>query len=179
MTIQLVPFHSAHYEHVIKEISDASFLMQWGGPMFHYPLTAKQLESYKATGDEPDASVRIYTAISETNDLPVGHIALGGIDLENYSARIGKVLIAEKNRGMGFGHRMVNEMLTMGFHELCLHRISLGVFDFNIPAIKTYENTGFQKDGLLRDVRRVGDAYWSLWEMSILEEEWRNLQKQK
>lgn len=179
MTIQLVPFHSAHYEHVIKEISDASFLMQWGGPMFHYPLTAKQLESYKATGDEPDASVRIYTAISETNDLPVGHIALGGIDLENYSARIGKVLIAEKNRGMGFGHRMVNEMLTMGFHELCLHRISLGVFDFNIPAIKAYENAGFQKDGLLRDVRRVGDAYWSLWEMSILEEEWRNLQKQK
>lgn len=179
MTIQLVPFHESHFQHVIREISDAAFLMQWGGPTFQYPLTVNQLESYKATGDAPDAPVRIYTAIHRTSGLPAGHIALGGIDLENHSARIGKVLIAKENRGMGMGKKMVKEVLAVGFQELCLHRISLGVFDFNISAIKAYEKAGFQKEGLLRDVRKMGDAYWSLWEMSVLEEEWRNLQKQQ
>ena len=31
---------------------------------------------------------------------------------------------------------------------------------------------GFIKEGLLRDSSKNGDEYWSLWEMSILEDEW-------
>jgi RimJ/RimL family protein N-acetyltransferase len=61
----------------------------------------------------------------------------------------------------------------MGFEKFGLHKISLGVFDFNEGAIKCYEGVGFKKEGLLRDSRRVGDSYWNLYEMSILEDEWR------
>jgi len=28
-------------------------------------------------------------------------------------------------------------------------------------------------EGLLRDVRQVGDVFWSVYSMSILEDEWR------
>jgi RimJ/RimL family protein N-acetyltransferase len=47
------------------------------------------------------------------------------------------------------------------------------VYDFNTAAISCYEKVGFSKDGLLRDVKKYGDAYWSLFEMSILETEWK------
>ncbi|MEP7355806.1 MAG: GNAT family protein, partial [Anaerolineales bacterium] len=60
------------------------------------------------------------------------------------------------------------------FEELALHRISLYVFDFNAAAIAAYEHAGLVKEGLLRDVRRVGDKFWSVYQMSMLEDEWHH-----
>jgi RimJ/RimL family protein N-acetyltransferase len=98
---------------------------------------------------------------------------LGKIDRKNKSARVGKVLVGDKNtRGKGIGQQMIKEILKIAFDELQLHRVSLGVFDFNVSAIACYEKAGFIKEGLLRDSRKNGDEYWSLWEMSILENEW-------
>ena len=76
-------------------------------------------------------------------------------------------------RGSGIGQQMIKAILKIGFEELGLHRISLGVFDFNEAAIRCYEKAGFTREGLLRDVRKPKDTYWNLIEMSILEDEWR------
>jgi RimJ/RimL family protein N-acetyltransferase len=67
---------------------------------------------------------------------------------------------------------LMEEILKVAFDELNLHRVSLGVFDFNLSAIACYEKAGFIKEGLLRDARKNDDEYWNLWEMSILEDEW-------
>jgi RimJ/RimL family protein N-acetyltransferase len=75
-------------------------------------------------------------------------------------------------RGQGIGRLMIEEILKIAFRELKLHRVSLGVFDFNKSAIACYEKAGFVKEGLLRDSVRMGNEYWNLWEMSILESEW-------
>lgn len=173
MIIRLIPFQQEHFQQLIDAVTSAAFLMQWAGPSFDYPLTNEQLETYKITAEEPNASARIFTAIDKKSGSPVGHIALGNIDRKNRSARIGKVLIFEQWRGRGAAGIMVNEILATAFQELLLHRVSLGVFDFNTPAAAVYEKAGFQKEGLLRDIRKVEDSYWSLWEMSILEDEWR------
>lgn len=68
---------------------------------------------------------------------------------------------------------MVVELLKIAFDNLSLHRVELGVFAFNESAIKSYEKVGFVKEGLLRDFRKVKDDYWNLWQMSILENEWK------
>lgn len=53
--------------------------------------------------------------------------------------------------------------------------ISLGQIDnLNKSAISCYEKIGFVKEGLLRESKRVGETYWNLWEMSMLEYEWNN-----
>ncbi|MNP78416.1 hypothetical protein D3C76_1760270 [compost metagenome] len=68
---------------------------------------------------------------------------------------------------------MIDEALRIGFEEEKLHRISLGVFDFNVSAIRCYEKAGFVQEGLIRDARRYEDTFWNLIEMSILENEWK------
>jgi RimJ/RimL family protein N-acetyltransferase len=70
---------------------------------------------------------------------------------------------------------MLNLSLRVGFDEVGLHRIELLVFDFNLAAIACYEHAGLVKEGRLRDVRRMGDSYWSVYQMSMLEDEWRAL----
>ncbi|MFB6468797.1 GNAT family N-acetyltransferase [Cytobacillus sp. Hz8] len=110
----------------------------------------------------------------------IGHISLGRIDRRNQAARIGKVLVGEKEvRGQGIGQKMLEAVLKIAFDELHLHRVSLGVFDFNYPAIACYERVGFKKEGLLRDSSKIGDSYWNMWEMSILEDEWKSRNQMK
>jgi RimJ/RimL family protein N-acetyltransferase len=67
---------------------------------------------------------------------------------------------------------MVRRVVQVGFERLRLHRIDLVVFDFNASAIACYERAGFLKEGCLREARRIGEEYWSLVQMSILETEW-------
>jgi RimJ/RimL family protein N-acetyltransferase len=105
----------------------------------------------------------------------IGHIELNEIDRANGSARVCRVLVGEaEQRGRGVGQAMLRQILALAFGDLGLHRVDLGVFDFNLAAIACYEKVGFAHEGRFRDARRMpGGRYWSVLQMSILEDEWR------
>ena len=174
--ITLQYFEHTDFEQLIEWSGDDEFLLQWAGPQFQSPLTRDQLSNYlKEANDKNTSNKFIYKVIDESTNQIVGHISLGGIDRYNRSGRIGKVLVGNQFRGKGYGKRMMYEILRIGFEELNLHRISLGVFDFNNSAITCYERSGFVREGLIRDARRYKDTFWNLIEMSILEDEWRSV----
>lgn len=171
--IELKYFESSDFKQLIDWIDSPEFLIQWSGPAFTYPLNDKQLEKYIENANNENAETLVYKVMDKEMGEVIGHISLRNIDRKNKSARMGKVLVGNKNsRGKRIGQQMIKEILNIAFDQLQLHRVSLGVFDFNISAITCYEKAGFIKEGLLRDFRKNGDEYWSLWEMSILENEW-------
>lgn len=174
--LKLEPFTQADFHQLINWIPNSSFALQWGGPAFTYPLTVEQLENYVKDANTANASKYIFKAVDESTNKVIGHISIGKVDRINVSARIGKVLIGQsESRGNGYGTQLMYAALTFAFEKLNLHKVSLGVFDFNTPAIKCYEKVGFQKEGLLRDARKHGDEYWNLIEMGILKDEWRSI----
>ncbi|RLL41326.1 N-acetyltransferase [Oceanobacillus piezotolerans] len=176
--IRLRFFKRSDFQQLIDWIETPEFLSQWGGSMFSFPLTEQQLEEYLKDANNDHSRFLIYCVVEEETGSVIGHISLGNIDRNNKSARVGKVLVGDKNvRGKGIGLQMMNEILKVAFDELKLHRVSLGVFDFNTSAITCYEKAGFTKEGLLRDYRKCGDEYWNMWEMSMLENEWKGLDK--
>ncbi|MGJ9459836.1 GNAT family N-acetyltransferase [Oceanobacillus sp. CF4.6] len=171
--IQLEFFETSDFQQLINWIETPELLLQWGGPAFDFPLTVNQLEKYIENANCDNSDTLVYKVIDKETEAVIGHISLGKIDRKNRSARIGKVLVGNENvRGKGIGEQMIKEILQIAFDDLCLHRISLGVYDFNVPAISCYEKVGFVKEGLLRDAAKNGDEYWSSYEMSILEKEW-------
>lgn len=88
----------------------------------------------------------MYKVINKETSSVISHISLGKIDRKNKSARVGKVLVGDKNiREKGIGQLMMSEILKISFDQLNLHRVSLGVFDFNTSAIACYEKVGFKK----------------------------------
>ena len=172
--IQLKHFEKSDIKRLVDWIDSPAFLLQWAGSAFQYPLTEEQLESYIENANREGTDVLIYKGIDLETGKVVGHISLGRIDRKHRSARVGKVLVGDHSiRGKGIGGQMIAEVLKTAFDELNMHRVSLGVFDFNTGAIVCYEKAGFVKEGLLRDCRINGNEYWSMWEMSILEHEWR------
>lgn len=172
--IRLEYFDRQDFDLLISWIDSPEFLIQWAGPNFSYPLNEDQLNQYIKGANKKHSQAYIYKVVLNKTNATIGHISLKNVDIKNRSARIGKVLLGDTSiRGKGIGQKMVTAILEIAFNDLSLHRVSLGVFDFNESAIRSYEKVGFVKEGLLRDVRKVDDEYWSLWEMSILEDEWR------
>lgn len=151
--------------------TDEAFLMQWAGPLFRHPLTEEQLLDHWGpviAGTQPDT--RFYR-IEDGEAIGVVELAL--IDRVNRSARVARLLLGRgEHRGHGVGAAALRLLLQVCFGELDLNRVSLGVFDFNTPAIRCYEKVGFRKEGLIREARRVGEEYWSNFEMGILRREW-------
>ena len=86
------------------------------------------------------------------------------------------IILGEKSAwGKGYGSEAMALMLDYGFGHLNLHRISLGVFDFNEAAIRFYEKTGFKREGVQRGGYYYDSAYHDIILMSILEDEYREL----
>lgn len=176
MLIKLEKFKTSDAETLISWIPDKEFLLQWGGPSYTFPLTEDQLQDeINMMSCEPVKALMFTVKIADTDEV-VGHIQLLGIDLVNSSARIGRVLVGNKEfRNKGIGMKMINSILEIGFETFKLHRVDLGVFDFNKSAIACYEKAGLKIEGTFRDARKINDKYWSLINMSILEEEYRKI----
>ena len=104
----------------------------------------------------------------------MGHISLGSISTQNRSGRISRVLVGSTAaRGRGYCQQMIKAVLAIGFEQLNLHVITLGVYDFNTSAIRCYGRAGMHHDGTLRHAVRYENEYWSSVEMSMLAEEWQ------
>lgn len=170
--IELQLFEETDIDRLISWVKSPEFLLQWAGPVFTYPLDRDQLMKHLEETKGKNPKRIIYKVVDTEAKKIVGHIEWNNIDRENHSATVSRVLAAPDARGKGIGTAMVNEMIRIGFEELNLHRIELRVFDFNRNAIKCYENAGFKKEGTFRDACRFGNEYWTVYQMSLLENEW-------
>lgn len=177
--IKLEYFTREDFTQLIEWV-DSEFLMtNWAGSLFRFPLTNESLDWYiRDTNINGHSDAFIYKAIETESGKTVGHISLGGISDKNRAGRISRVLVGSvSERGKGVCTGMIKAVLKIGFEHMGLHRISLGVYDFNTSAISCYSKCGFVQEGIMRDVLRYDeDKYWSLIEMSILEDEWRKWQ---
>lgn len=173
MLIKLEKFKASDVAELISWIPDKDFLLQWAGPSYAFPLTEEQLIAEMNMMSEEDPRILMFAVrLADTNEM-VGHIQLLAIDRVNMSARIGRVLVGRQElRNKGIGLQMINAILDIAFQTLKLHRVDLGVFDFNKSAIACYEKAGFKIEGKLRECRKMDGEYWSLINMSMLEEEY-------
>ncbi|MDI9215818.1 MULTISPECIES: GNAT family protein [Clostridium] len=176
MKIKLERFKYEEILQLISWIPNKEFLLQWAGPSYSFELLEKQLKNdTDIMLKETPLNLMFSAKINESNRV-VGHIQLLGIDRVNMSARIGRVLIGEEEyRNKGIGLQMINAVLDIAFNKLNLHRVDLGVFDFNEAAIACYKKAGFIIEGTFRECRKINGQYWSLINMSIIEDEYRNL----
>lgn len=176
--VELVPFTRADFAHLVAWVGDERGLVQWAGPIFTWPLDERQLERYLATSDGAAPQAYIWRA-RDAAGATVGHIELKEIDASDGNAVIARVLVDPERRGAGIGRAMVAEVLRFAFDDLGLHRVELRAFTFNVAALRCYESLGFVPEALWREVRRVGDEYWSVAGYGMLEDEWRARQQEK
>ena len=175
--IRLEHFERSDFQQLIDWINNEALLINWSGSLFSFPLTTASLEWYINDTNVPHKSdAFVYKAVDTETGKVVGHISLGGLSWKNRSARITRVLVGNTAEyGKGICQEMTKAALKIGFEELGLHRISLGVYEDNKAALNCYLKSGFSIEGVSRDILWVKDCYLSMIEMGILETEWNAL----
>lgn len=177
--IKLEAFEPADFQQLINWINSEELLLKWSGSLFSYPLTMHSLAWYiKSTNVVNKSDAFVYKAVDTETGKTVGHISLGGLSWKNKSSRISRVFVDKSTTGKGICQLMTKAALKIGFEELGLHRISLGVYEDNQSALNCYLKCGFIIEGVSRDITWFKDKYYSMIEMGILENEWKALQLQ-
>lgn len=88
------------------------------------------------------------------------------------------IILGEKDTwGKGYGTEAILLLMDYTFGYLNFHRISIGVVGFNDRALRFYEKVGFKKEGIQRDGYYFNHAYHDFVMMSILEDDFREVQK--
>ena len=174
--ITLEKFEQQDFQQLIDWISDEDSLTIWSGALFSFPLTMESLDWYiDDTNINGSSDAFVYKVVEEKSGTVVGHISIGGISWKNRSARISRVFLADEFRGKGYCRNMIQAALKVGFEQLGLHRIGLGLYNDNTAALNCYEKSGFKVEGVSRDILFNKGKWWSMIEMSILEDEWKEM----
>jgi RimJ/RimL family protein N-acetyltransferase len=94
------------------------------------------------------------------------------------STEIGIDILPEyQNRG--YGSETLNWALDYAFRRAGLHRVQIKAFEWNEGAVRLYEKLGFRHEGREREAYWHEGRFWDGVRMSMLEQEWRELQKTK
>jgi RimJ/RimL family protein N-acetyltransferase len=177
LMIILEPFERRDFQQLINWIDTEELLTKWSGSLFSFPLTVESLEWYiEDTNVVNESDAFVYKAIETDTGNVVGHISLGGLSWKNRSARISRVLVGDLSEHQkGICQQMTKVVLKIGFEELGLHRIGLGIYENNKAALNCYLKCGFNIEGVSRDILWFKDEFLSMIEMAVLEAEWKAL----
>lgn len=100
-----------------------------------------------------------WAIVRQTDGVVLGEVVLNEFDPDNAAANFRILLVAPEFFGQGFGTEATRLVLGYAFDTVGLHRVSLGVFDFNPRAQHVYAACGFVREGVHRDALRW-DGQW-------------------
>lgn len=115
--------------------------------------------------------------ILESPEGDIGIAFIKNIDNFHKKGEYGIFIGEESARGKGYGRRATELMLQKAFEELGLNRVSLHVFEENLPGIRAYEHAGFKIEGVLRNDFRYENEYLNAVVMGITRKMWLALQR--
>lgn len=96
-----------------------------------------------------------WAIVRADDDKIIGEVVLNELDRDNRSMNYRIALYGSALFGQGYGTEAGRAVINFGLGVLGLHRISLGVYDFNPRAQASYAKLGFVHEGRLRDA-----LYW-------------------
>ena len=135
--------------------------------------SAKKIQKWREEDLESDSiDNQFFNIRALDDDTVIGFIGLSDIHWGHGEAWVGIGIGDRAYWGKGYGTDAMQVLLRYAFTELNLHRISLGVFEYNQRAIRSYEKAGFVHEGREREfLHRDGSRADALL-MGILRSEW-------
>jgi RimJ/RimL family protein N-acetyltransferase len=165
MNITFSDFNKDDFELLKQEIPDAKFLMQWAGPKYVFPITRDQVDSQINRFENGKRNCYLYSAW--IGRKLIGHVQFTIVDFPKRIANIGSVLIFRDFRGKGLGKFLMQKTVEKGFDGLLMDELRLGVFDFNVQAIRCYQNIGFSEFSFEKAAREIEGEKWNLIRMKL------------
>ena len=140
--------------------------------MARYPFSLESEREWVKGAGKPLDFANARFAVETKDGVHIGHCGLHNASAENRHAELG-IMIGEKEYwGRGFGTDAMLTLLRFAFQQMNLHKVTLGVFEFNERALAMYTKLGFVEEGRFREDLFQDGRYWDLIRLSILRREY-------
>jgi RimJ/RimL family protein N-acetyltransferase len=126
----------------------------------------RRLTGAPATFERP--KIEAWLATREEHHDRADWAVLNHVDLDNESANYRVWLAGPQVFGHGYGTEITQLVVGYALGTCGLHRVSLGVFDFNPRAQRVYQKCGFSHEGRLRNAVRWEGQWHDELLMAIL-----------
>lgn len=144
MQVTIRKFEEKDIRNKIRWINDTN-----NNKYLHYDLPLEFDKTVEWFNNNKNRTDR-YDAVIEVDGISVGLIGLLGIDKKNKKAEFYIVLGEPQFKGKGIAKEASKILLDYSFNELQLNKIYLYTEVENLAAQKSFEKSGFQREGLLK-----------------------------
>ncbi len=130
-------------------------------------MQRKHMEAMEASENDVQLAV-----VEKQSDMLVGSVGLHKISQRHQTADL-SILIGEPQAwGKGYGTAAIALMVTYGFLELGLHKITGGMWSGNAASEKCFINNGFKHEGTKRQQFFCEGEYLDELCYGLLRSEW-------
>lgn len=173
--LYLRPYKKDDARTILSWCEDESTFRKWTSDRYDsYPITEKDMNHkyFDCNGDCAEADNFYPMTACDENGI-VGHFILRYVGAHRDILRIGFVIIDSQKRGHGYGKRMMRLALEYAFRIAGARKVTIGVFENNIPAYRCYKAAGFH------DVKQEAEVFcdlfgetWKILELEINQDEY-------
>jgi len=111
--------------------------------------TFEKLESFLK--EQEQKGILFWAIVTKISKKHIGNIKIDPIDVENNSGEYGIMMGDTDEWGKGYAKEASLAVINYCFNQLGFSKITLGVLEQNIAALKLYENLGFQQESITHD----------------------------
>ena len=137
----------------------------------HIPNDLKQLEEFINSINPDEIFLAIHT---KSENKHIGNIRLHSLNPKHGLAEYGIMIGDKESWGNGYAKEATTSLLDHCFQKLNIRKITLGVVEENIGALKMYEKLGFLQEGLLANHCFYNGAYKNIVRMALFQKDWLN-----
>lgn len=176
--LRLRPYKSCDAKTIVTWCKDEISFRKWSSDRWDsYPITAEDMNRkyVDCNGDcEEEDNFYPMTAFDESG--VAGHLIMRFTDDEKKDLRFGFVIVDDSRRGMGYGKEMLRLAFKYAFEILKCQRVTLGVFDNNMPAYHCYKAAGFKDVHMTKPIKcEISGEMWNILELEITKEDYEKI----
>ena len=138
--------------------------------------SAKKIKEYVEKDlEKENPNNYFFTLRTLEEDRLIGFVNLMDIHWSHGDCWVGIGLGDSAYWGKGYGTDAMRVILRYAFRELNLHRVTLGVFAYNLRAIRSYEKAGFKLEGTEKALVMRDGSRADIFIMGVLRREWEEI----
>ena len=173
----LRPYKSSDAKQILTWCKDEVTFRRWTSDRYRsFPITEADMDhKYLDCNGDCAEEDNFYPMTAYDEDGPVGHLIMRYTGGDKRVLRLGFVIVDDTKRGHGYGKKMIQLALKYAFEIMNAEKVTIGVFENNLPAYHCYKAAGFRDVQIEEDIicELFGER-WRILELELTKEEYQS-----
>lgn len=168
--LRLRPYKNCDAKTIIGWCKDEASFRKWTSDRYEsFPITEVDMNTkYVDFNGDCAEEDNFYPMTAFDDSGVVGHLIMRFVDEDKRVIRFGFVIVDDTKRGKGYGKEMIKLAIKYSFEIMKADKITIGVFENNLPAYCCYKAAGFKDVKTDEDVIcELFDEKWKILELEL------------